>query len=146
MEEQCRLLVADPVVLDEDHRRAAGAVVEQLVDVERGDQAVLEVLQQMVAQQAAGSAGVDEAGECVHEHRARQRAGGVLPSRLVHDVQLVGIEHLPPPAVTSHATSRRPRARRSPSHSLCQPAAGCDAVYGRLRTNAERCDVTTCPL
>jgi hypothetical protein len=69
---QAGLVVALPVVLDEDHRRAAGPVVEQLVQVEPRDHPAVQRLQQVVPGQLDRAAGVDEAGQGLDEHRAVQ--------------------------------------------------------------------------
>nr|BFE69451.1 hypothetical protein GCM10020092_027520 [Actinoplanes digitatis] len=72
VQRQARLLVALPVVLDEDHRRSAGAVVEQLVDVEGREDPGVELVQQVFAGKLNRTPGVDEAGECLQKHRGVQ--------------------------------------------------------------------------
>jgi hypothetical protein len=87
--------VALPVVAGEDHRGPAGAVVEQLVDVE-GDDAPAAVLeQQVLAGEALGRAGVDEAVEGLDQHRARQVGQVGLDLEQLARVQLLHGVRLP---------------------------------------------------
>jgi len=84
---QAWLVVALPVVLDEHHDRPAGAVVQQLVDVERDDSLRVGAVEQVVAGQPSGVPGVDEAGQPHDEDRLVQRWD------VVDFVQLVRVEH-----------------------------------------------------
>ena len=72
VQQQARVVVAAPVVAVEDHDGAAAAVVEQLVDVEGGDDARLVRLEDVVGHESLGVAGVDESAEGDHEHRCLQ--------------------------------------------------------------------------
>jgi hypothetical protein len=72
VEQQARVVVAAPVVTVEDHDGSAAAVVEQLVDVEGGDDARLMRLEEVVGHQPLRVAGVDEAAQRDHEHRGLQ--------------------------------------------------------------------------
>ena len=75
---QLGLVVGLPVVRDEVHQRPAGAVVEELVDVEaRRPRSTFERLEQVLAGQPAGGAGVDEAGERMDQHRPPKIGQGV---------------------------------------------------------------------
>jgi hypothetical protein len=76
------------VVLGEDHRRAAGPVVVQLVGVEHGHDGGA-VAQQVLARQPLRAAGVDEAVERLHEHRTAQ-PGQLGVGQLE---QRAGVEH-----------------------------------------------------
>ena len=82
VQDQAWVVVGLPVVLDEDHRRAARPVVQQLVDVEGRDGSVVERREQVVTGQRARLAGVDEPGQDVQQHRpggrgSVRRAGAV---------------------------------------------------------------------
>ena len=84
-------VVGLPVVLVENHQWPAGPVVVQLVDVERRDQLGTARLQQVLAGQACGVAGVDETGECDHEHRLVGLHAAL--SQVGRLVQVAGVEH-----------------------------------------------------
>ena len=72
VEQQARVVVAAPVVAVEDHDGPASAVVEQLVDVEGGDDARLVGLEEVVGHQSLRVAGIDESAEGDDEHRGLQ--------------------------------------------------------------------------
>ena len=65
--ERWRLILL-PVILGEDHRRTARAVVDQRVDIEPGDLPVLEGGEQMRGEQPSRRARVDEAVEVIEQH------------------------------------------------------------------------------
>jgi hypothetical protein len=67
VERQLRVVVVGPVVLGEGHERAGGAVVEQGVDVEGREHARAVGGHEVLAGQALGGAGVDEAVEGLDE-------------------------------------------------------------------------------
>ena len=94
LDRQRRLLVALPVILNEHHRRAAGAVVEQRVDVEGDERLRVVLLDQLFPRQPGGAAGVDEAGHRLHQHRALQRCERLVGQIGGQGVQLGGIEHV----------------------------------------------------
>jgi len=75
---QRRFFVALPVVLDEHHRRAPGPVVEKRIDVEGHQGCGVVLLQQLLAGEPGGIAGIDEAGHRLHENGAGQRGPRVL--------------------------------------------------------------------
>ena len=63
-----RVIVCPAAVL-EGHRGAAGPVIDQPVRVEPRDGLVLVLLQQMLGEQTAGAARVDESFQVVQERR-----------------------------------------------------------------------------
>jgi hypothetical protein len=73
---QLRLLVLRPVIGLECHQRPAGPVVQQPVDVERGDDLVVEVLQQVLGEQSSRRSRVDEAVKVDEERGAVHIAKG----------------------------------------------------------------------
>ena len=68
VQEHRRVVVLDPPVGVEDHRRTAAAVVEQLVDVEGRDDLGVTGLEQVTAQDRLDLPGVDEGAEGHDEH------------------------------------------------------------------------------
>lgn len=79
------------MVAVEGHRRPAGAVVDQRVDVEAGDDAVLQRLQEVLPHELAGGPGVHETVEAVQQHRTRH-----LRQVAVKLVQILRVKQLLP--------------------------------------------------
>ena len=71
VQEHRRVVVLDPPVGVEDHRRPATTVVEQLVDVEGRDHLGVTGLEQVPAEDGLDVAGVDEGAERDDEHPGR---------------------------------------------------------------------------
>jgi hypothetical protein len=88
------------VVLDEEHHRPAGAVVEQRVDVERRDDLARQRLQEVFAGEPARRSSVDEPGERLDQHRPaqlRQVAGELVEILRIghHALLVVGVSIIP---------------------------------------------------
>ncbi len=94
VEVQGRGLVVLPVVLVVGHRGAAGAVVDQAVDVEGGHDAVLELVQEVLGDQAARAAGVHEALQLVQQDHAVQAWGA--RRELVQSLRISARDHCSP--------------------------------------------------
>ena len=80
VEPEHRILVVLPVVFDEPHGGTAGPVVQQLVDVEPGDQRSVHIGHDVLAGELHGASGVDEAVERLQQHWPveRRRFAGQL--------------------------------------------------------------------
>ena len=110
VQQEAWVRVALPVVTVEDHGRPAAAVVEELVDVERGDDAGLVRLQEVLGEQALRVAGVDEPAQCKHEHRCVHVLGGQRRIGLELE-QLGGVLH---GMAFRHGSSSGPTRRVAP--------------------------------
>jgi hypothetical protein len=108
-------LVALPVVAVIGHDRTPGPVVDQPVDVEPRQGLVREIAHQVLGEQPACVAGVDEALQVVQDRRVRDVGRGRTQL-----VEFLGIARHPyslawPAAMRDPARARRPAPRRRPS-------------------------------
>ncbi|SLH73871.1 Uncharacterised protein [Mycobacteroides abscessus subsp. abscessus] len=101
---QLRFGIVGEVIGLERHQRTARTVVQQLVDIERGDKFALQALAQVRGRQAHGVPGVGEALQSVHQDRARAVGGRQLRSgelQFVHSRLVVHRVLLPARSTTS---------------------------------------------
>ena len=108
-----RVVVLDPPVGVEDHGGAAAAVVEQLVDVEGGDDLGVTGLEQVTAEDRLDVPGVDEGAEGHDEHAGPGRTqvgvgleaverGGVLHGTAFHGWSSYPLNARRPPRDSRH--------------------------------------------
>ena len=101
------------MVTVEDHGRPAPAVVEELVDVERCDDARLVRLEEVLGEQALGVSRVDEPAQSKYEHRSVHVLGGQRRVCLELE-ELGGVLHGRPFVMAFHGVQRGASPHDSP--------------------------------